>query len=157
MCTQDFLEDYQKDSTNSTSEEEDDDDEGLLALQRSVTEYAKQNVALVTVFIRDPYAAHYVGDEKITEIAFVGTVGGLLGLFLGFSFVSVVEFGYLVVIGGKKNVGNAITTSGGISDVSSRKSSTSSRKNLVTPHQPFGSKYLKARGLGVKAGHKAWG
>ncbi len=34
-------------------------------------------------------------DEKIPEIAFVGTVGGLLGLFLGFSFVSIIEFVYL--------------------------------------------------------------
>ncbi len=49
----------------------------------------------VTIFIRDPYAAHYLRDEKITEISFVGTVGGLLGLFLGFSFLSVVEMLYL--------------------------------------------------------------
>jgi ABC-type lipoprotein release transport system permease subunit len=32
-----------------------------------------------------------VTEEKITEIAFVGSIGGVLGLFLGFSFISAVE------------------------------------------------------------------
>jgi len=41
-----------------------------------------------------------VRDEKITEISFVGTVGGLLGLFMGFSFVSCVEIFYLCFAAG---------------------------------------------------------
>jgi hypothetical protein len=48
-------------------------------------------MALVNVFIREPYCKKYVTEEKITEISFAGTVGGLLGLFMGFSFVSAVE------------------------------------------------------------------
>jgi hypothetical protein len=32
---------------------------------------------------QEPYAAKFVTEEKITEIAFVGMVGGILGLFLG--------------------------------------------------------------------------
>jgi hypothetical protein len=39
-----------------------------------------------------------VTEEKITEIAFVGTVGGILGLFLGFSFISSVEIIYVFCI-----------------------------------------------------------
>ncbi len=39
----------------------------LLRLQDSLTAYARDNVALVTIFIRDPYAAHYVRDEKVPQ------------------------------------------------------------------------------------------
>lgn len=49
----------------------------------------------VNVFIRNAYAEHYLRDEKMTEIQFIGTVGGILGLFLGFSFVSIAEVVYL--------------------------------------------------------------
>ena len=33
--------------------------------------------------------------EKITVISFIGNVGGLLGLFLGFSFISIIEIFYM--------------------------------------------------------------
>jgi hypothetical protein len=36
----------------------------------------------VSIYIKDPYIAKYVTEEKITEIAFVGTIGGVIGLFL---------------------------------------------------------------------------
>ncbi len=44
-----------------------DESKDLLGrLQSAVTAYARDNVALVTVFIRDPYAAHYVRSEVHT-------------------------------------------------------------------------------------------
>jgi hypothetical protein len=52
----------------------------------------------VTIYIKDPYVSKYVTEEKITEIAFVGTVGGVLGLFMGFSFISAVEIIYVFCI-----------------------------------------------------------
>jgi len=60
--------------------------------------YAKKNLAKVNIYIKDPYVAKYLTEEKITEIAFVGTVGGILGLFLGFSFISAVELFYIFCI-----------------------------------------------------------
>jgi hypothetical protein len=48
------------------------------------------------VYIKDPYVAKYVTEEKITIISFVGRVGGILGLFLGFSFISSVEVAYFL-------------------------------------------------------------
>jgi hypothetical protein len=48
----------------------------------------------VSVFIKDPYVSKYATEEKMTEIAFVGTFGGVLGLFLGFSFISAFEVAF---------------------------------------------------------------
>jgi hypothetical protein len=58
------------------------------SFQKLITTYASDNIAKVSIFLRDPYVKRYIREEKITEITFVGTVGGLLGLFLGFSFIS---------------------------------------------------------------------
>jgi hypothetical protein len=43
------------------------------------------------MYIKDPYVSRYSTQEKITEMTFVGGIGGILGLFLGFSFISAVE------------------------------------------------------------------
>ena len=37
-----------------------------------------------------------IREEKITLIQFIGSTGGLLGLFLGFSVVSLVEIFYMI-------------------------------------------------------------
>ena len=60
------------------------------------------NMVKVNVYVRDPYVRKYLTEEKITEIRFVGTVGGLLGLFLGFSFVSLVEVFYFICCCGRR-------------------------------------------------------
>ena len=67
-------------------------------LEEQVVQYARNNIAKVTVFLMDPYVKRFIREEKISEITFVGTVGGLLGLFLGFSFVSSVEIVYLLFL-----------------------------------------------------------
>jgi hypothetical protein len=36
------------------------------------------------MYIKDPYVSLYVTEEKFTEMSFVGSIGGVLGLFLGF-------------------------------------------------------------------------
>ena len=54
-----------------------------LSLQNQVTSYAKRNLVKVNVYIRDPYVSKFVTEEKITRISFAGTVGGILGLFMG--------------------------------------------------------------------------
>ena len=62
----------------------------------STLRYARQNLIKVNVYIKDPYVAKYVTEEKITEMSFVGGVGGILGIFLGFSFVSSAEIFYFI-------------------------------------------------------------
>ena len=54
-------------------------------------DYSRKNIALVNLFIREPFAKEILTSVKTTRLAFVSDLGGLLGLFMGFSFVSIFE------------------------------------------------------------------
>ena len=62
--------------------------------EEEVFKYAKNNIVTLTMFIREPFAEKIVTAEKISQLSFISDVGGLLGLFMGFSFVSAVEIIY---------------------------------------------------------------
>ena len=66
--------------------------------KKSIVNYAKENIAKVNIFFKDPFVKRYIREEKITENTFIGTIGGLLGLFLGFSFISGAEIVYLIAL-----------------------------------------------------------
>ena len=68
------------------------------ALIKQVYLYSKDNLIKLQMYIKDPYVTRYMTQEKITQISFVGTIGGSLGLFLGFSFISVVEIFTLLIL-----------------------------------------------------------
>ena len=53
--------------------------------------YTKQNIALVTIFMDKPYCKKIIQEIKFGWMQLIGNVGGILGLCLGGSFVSVVE------------------------------------------------------------------
>ena len=53
--------------------------------------YSRANLIKLQMYIKDPYVSRYLTQEKITEMSFVGGIGGILGLFLGFSFISAAE------------------------------------------------------------------
>jgi len=63
-------------------------------LIRLLNNYAKHNLAVVTVFIKDPYYTQILRDEAIPLVIFLGNAGGLVGLFLGISLVSFFEIFY---------------------------------------------------------------
>jgi hypothetical protein len=60
--------------------------------------YAKNNLALVNVYIKDPVVTRIKRDQKIPLIGFVANTGGLLGLCMGFSLVSVAEIIYHALV-----------------------------------------------------------
>ncbi len=60
--------------------------------------YAKRNMALVNVYIKDPVVTRIKRDQKIPLIGFVANTGGLLGLCMGFSLVSAFEIVYHCVL-----------------------------------------------------------
>lgn len=57
-------------------------------------DYASKNLAILNLFIRDPYYTKYLKSEQISVISFIGNAGGLLGLCMGMSFVSIFELFY---------------------------------------------------------------
>ena len=67
-------------------------DDGTKAeFAETMLSYTRQNVALVTVFMNKPYCVKIKQEVKFTTIRLIGNIGGILGLCLGGSFVSLVE------------------------------------------------------------------
>ena len=66
----------------------------LFSLEENIFRYAKHNLAVVNVYIKDPVVTRILRDQKIPIIAFVANTGGLLGLCMGFSLVSLFEIVY---------------------------------------------------------------
>ena len=60
-------------------------------LVNELYEYGKDNLALVHVLIQSPFVTKIKQDVAITFTNYVANTGGLLGLCLGFSFISAME------------------------------------------------------------------
>ena len=60
-------------------------------LEDEITNYAKDNLIFVTYFIQSPFLTVIKRDAEMSFTNFVSNTGGLLGLYLGFSFVSLFE------------------------------------------------------------------
>ena len=61
---------------------------------RLLVSYAKENTALVTTFLSTPFTQIIGVDEDTSVIDAISSVGGLLGLFMGFTMVTVAEIVY---------------------------------------------------------------
>jgi hypothetical protein len=66
-------------------------------VKKILFKYAAENFAVLRVLIRDPYYTLIMQDEEFSYITFIGNVGGLLGLSMGMSFVSIFEIFYCLV------------------------------------------------------------
>ncbi|CAB4066396.1 ASICN [Lepeophtheirus salmonis] len=62
-----------------------------------VTSYAKRNLLWLNVYVKDSHITRIVRDERMTRTNFVANVGGLLGLCMGFSLISVGEILYFII------------------------------------------------------------
>ena len=56
--------------------------------------YAKENTALVTSFLSTPFTQIIGVDEDTSIIDAISSVGGLMGLFMGFTMVTLAEVIY---------------------------------------------------------------
>ena len=61
------------------------------ALLNEIFKYARQNLALVNIYIKPPVVKRIMRDERIPVIWFVANCGGILGLCMGFSIVTAFE------------------------------------------------------------------
>ena len=60
-------------------------------LKDFIFQYAKSNMMILKVFIGETTATKILKDEKTSIISFIANTGGLLGLCMGFSVVSIFE------------------------------------------------------------------
>ena len=60
-------------------------------LVKEMFRYGRKNIALVRVMIQSPYVTKIKRDVAMTFTSYVANSGGLLGLCLGFSFISGIE------------------------------------------------------------------
>ena len=68
-------------------------------IEDAILEYGRKNLVLFHVMIKDPYAQRYRRDEKIAITSFIANLGGLLGLWLGFSWISGAEVVFYITRG----------------------------------------------------------
>ena len=66
----------------------------------------EKDIAMVTFFFETPTLFEYTREERMTLIQYISQIGGLLGLCLGFSFISGVEIIYWMTIRLIRNVIN---------------------------------------------------
>ena len=59
-------------------------------------QYGRQNLALVHVMVQSPYVTKIKRDVAMSFVTFVANSGGLLGLCIGFRFISAVELLYWI-------------------------------------------------------------
>ena len=67
-----------------------------LQISEFLFEYASKNLATVKIFLREPYYTKFIKDEQISALSFIANAGGLLGLCVGMSFLSIFEIVYHV-------------------------------------------------------------
>ena len=58
----------------------------------------EKDIAMVTFFFESTTAFEYSRDERMTLIQYISQIGGLMGLCIGFSFISAVEIVYWFTI-----------------------------------------------------------
>ena len=75
------VDDFTQDAGNSSDD----------ALVSALFTYARENLALVNIYIKPPVVTRIKKDQRIPVIWFVANCGGILGLCMGFSIVTMFE------------------------------------------------------------------
>ena len=66
----------------------------LKNVEYQIYKYARENLAIINIFIKESYTKRFRKTEKMSRISYIASSGGLLGLCMGFSFVSLAEILY---------------------------------------------------------------
>jgi len=78
-------------SDNKSEDDQIEFDKPAVDLVNQIYRYSRDNLALVNVYIKNPVVTKIRRDQKIPLIWFVANSGGILGLCMGFSMVTVFE------------------------------------------------------------------
>ena len=50
------------------------------AIETEIYNYARENLAIINIFIKEPYTKRFRKTEKMSRISFIASSGGLLGM-----------------------------------------------------------------------------
>ena len=64
----------------------------------------ERDIAMVSFYFESPTVLEYLKEPKMTLLQFISQVGGLLGLCIGFSFISAIEILYWFIIRFIRNI-----------------------------------------------------
>ena len=64
----------------------------------------EKDIAVVTFFFESPTVFEYLKEPRMTLLQFISQMGGLLGLCIGLSFISVIEILYWCIIRFARNL-----------------------------------------------------
>jgi hypothetical protein len=53
-------------------------------IEYEIYNYARENLAIINIFIKEPYSKRFRKTEKMSRISYIASSGGLLGLCMGF-------------------------------------------------------------------------
>ena len=70
----------------------------MRSVEFEIFKYARENLAIINIFIKESYTKRFRKTEKMSRISYIASSGGLLGLCMGFSFVSLAEILYHLCI-----------------------------------------------------------
>ncbi|XP_023326252.1 uncharacterized protein LOC111699750 [Eurytemora carolleeae] len=62
-----------------------------------VKQYARDNIVSVNMYIENPFITSYTTDVEMSGLDIISSIGGLLGLFIGFSLVTLGEIVYYLL------------------------------------------------------------
>ena len=68
-------------------------------VEQAVYQYARENLVIINISIKDPYVKKTRKEEKMPFISYVANLGGLLGLLLGSSIITGIEVLYYILSG----------------------------------------------------------
>ena len=66
--------------------------------KQTLMTYCKDNLARVVVFIQKPFVVSYLHDQVMSYLQLIANMGGLMGLCMGFSVVSLAEIVYHLIV-----------------------------------------------------------
>ena len=83
----------------------DENEQKVIKFEEAIYKYMQSNVALVNIYMKEPFCTKILQDVNITwydydficffsiifRISFVGNIGGILGLCLGCSLITMME------------------------------------------------------------------
>ena len=67
-------------------------------LQEELLKYSRENLVRIVAYVAEPYVTIYEKDVVITPTTLIANIGGLMGLCMGFSLISLAEIIYYIFI-----------------------------------------------------------